>query len=102
MTMCDSATLNNYDVGRQPEFPHDRKHSDSESLIDFNALDVAVAPAGARKSLFDSGDQAEAKQVWLDRSDAVRREPSERRQTTSIGPSFACQHFLSFDHLTYS
>src|SRR5258708_15823145 len=92
MTMCDGATLDIHDVGRQPEFPDDGKRYDSEGLVDFNTLDGAVAQAGARKRLFDSGDRTEAKQTRLDRSDAIRHETRDGRQTTSICPSFARQY----------
>ena len=74
--MCDGATLDVHAVAWQPEFLHDRKRYDSEGLVDFNTLDIAVAPASARKRLFDSGDRTEAKQTRLDRGDAVRHEPS--------------------------
>ena len=57
MTMCDGATLDVHDVGRQPELLHDRKRYDGEGLVDFNTLDIAVAPAGTRQRLFDSGDR---------------------------------------------
>jgi predicted acylesterase/phospholipase RssA len=85
------ATLDIHDVGRQPEFPDDCKGYHSEGLVDFDTLDVAVAPAGARQRLFDSGDRPEAEQTRLDRSDAVRHETRDGRQATSICTSFARQ-----------
>src|SRR5258706_7171228 len=92
MTMCDGATLDIDDVGRQPEFLHDRERYDSEGLVDFNTLDLAIAPAGARKRLFDGRYRTEAKPTRFDCGDTVRHEPRDGRQTTSICPSFACQH----------
>src|SRR5438270_1347787 len=60
MTMCDGATLDIHNVRRQPEFLHDRERYDGEGLVDFNTLDVAMAPVGARQRLFDGGDRTEA------------------------------------------
>lgn len=73
--MCDGATLDIDNVGWQLELLHDRERYDGEGLVDFNTLDVAVAPAGACKRLFDGRYRTEAKQTRLDRSDAIRREP---------------------------
>src|SRR5258708_39872650 len=92
MTMCDRATLDIHDVGRQSQFSDDCERYSGEGLVDFDTLDVAVAPAGARQRLFDSGDRPEAEQTRLDRSDAVRHETRDGRQTTSICPSFARQY----------
>jgi hypothetical protein len=99
MTMCDGATFDIHDVGRQPEFPDDCKRNNSEGLVDFDTLDVVSAPAGARQRLFDSGDRPEAEQTRLDRSDAVRHDTRDGPQATSICISFARQHHRRRDRV---
>ena len=42
----------------------DSKRCRYERLVDFDALDVTVAPADPRKGLSDHRDRAEAKQTW--------------------------------------
>jgi hypothetical protein len=50
----------------------DSKRCRYERLVDFDALDVTVAPAGPRKGLSDHRDRAEAKQTRLDHCGAIR------------------------------
>ena len=54
--------FNVHDVGWPPKA--DSKRCRYERLVDFDALDVTVAPAGLRKGLSDHRDRAEAKQTW--------------------------------------
>jgi hypothetical protein len=90
--VCNRATLDVHDVRRETEFLHDRKRYGSKGLVDFNTLDIAIAPARSRQRQFDGGDRTEAKQTRLDRGDAVRYESCDGRQTTLICPSLARQY----------
>lgn len=62
--MCNGATLDVDYVSRKPEFLHDRERYDREGFVDFNTLDVGIAPACARQRLFDCRDRTEAKRSW--------------------------------------
>src|ERR1700752_2552112 len=92
MTMSDCAALDIHDVRRQPKLLHDRKGYGSESLVDFNTIDIVIAPACACESLLDSRDRPETKHSRLDRGDAVRHETCDGCQTAFVRISFARQH----------
>src|SRR6516165_10157855 len=88
MTMGDGAALDIHDVRRQSKLLRDRKGYGSEGLVDFDTLDIAVAPAGACERLSDSRDWPQTEHSRLDRGDAVRHETRDGLQTVLIGISF--------------